>query len=72
MASDIGKKIIFIGLLLVVIGFIFMLGNKLPFIGKLPGDIAIERRNYSFYFPITTCIIVSIVLSFIFWFFNKR
>jgi formate hydrogenlyase subunit 3/multisubunit Na+/H+ antiporter MnhD subunit len=72
MASDIGKIIIFIGLLLVVIGFVYMVGNKLPFIGKLPGDIAIERKNYSFYFPITTCIIVSIVLSFIFWLFNKR
>ncbi len=72
MAGDIGKIIIFIGLLLVIIGFIFMLGSKLPFIGKLPGDIAIERKNYSFYFPITTCIIISIILSFILWLFNKR
>ena len=72
MAGDIGKIIIFIGLLLVVIGFIFMLGSKLPFIGKLPGDIAVERRNYSFYFPVTTCIIISIILSFILWLFNKR
>ncbi len=72
MAGDIGKIIIFIGLLLVIIGFIFMLGSKLPFIGKLPGDIAFEKKNYSFYFPVTTCIIISIILSFILWFFNKR
>ncbi len=72
MVGDIGKIIIFIGLLLVVIGFVWMVGNKLPFIGKLPGDIAIERKNYSFYFPVTTCIIISIILSFILWFFNKR
>ena len=72
MAGDIGKIIIFIGLLLVVIGFVWMVGNKLPFIGKLPGDIAIERKNYSFYFPVTTCIIISIILSFILWFFYKR
>ncbi len=72
MAGDIGKIIIFIGLLLVVIGFVWMVGNKLPFIGKLPGDIAIERKNYSFYFPVTTCIIISIILSFLLWFFNKR
>ena len=72
MAGDIGKIIIFIGLLLVIIGFIFMLGSKLPFIGKLPGDIAFERKNYSFYFPVTTCIIISIILSFILWLFNKR
>ena len=72
MAGDIGKIIIFIGLLLVVVGFVCMVGNKLPFIGKLPGDIAVERRNYSFYFPVTTCISISIILSFILWFFNKR
>jgi len=72
MTGDIGKIIIFIGLLLVLIGFIFMLGSKLPFIGKLPGDLAIERKNYSFYFPVTTCIIISVILSFILWFFNRR
>jgi ribose/xylose/arabinose/galactoside ABC-type transport system permease subunit len=72
MAGNIGKIIIFIGLLLIVIGFVCMVGNKLPLIGKLPGDIAVERKNYSFYFPVTTCIIISIILSFILWFFNKR
>ncbi len=72
MAGDIGKIIVFIGLLLVVIGFVFMLGNKLPFIGKLPGDLSFKRENYSFYFPVTTCIIISILLSFILWLFNKR
>jgi len=72
MVGDIGRIIIFIGLLLVVIGFVFVLGSKLPFIGKLPGDIAIEKGNYSFYFPVTTCIIISIILSFILWFLNKR
>ncbi len=70
--GDFGKLFIFIGLLLVVIGFVFIVGNKIPLIGKLPGDIAIERKNYSFYFPITTCIIISIVLSLIFWLFSKR
>lgn len=72
MAGDIGKIIIFIGLLLVVIGLVCMVGSKLPFIGKLPGDIVFERKNYSFYFPVTTCIIISIILSFVFWLFNKR
>jgi len=72
MVGDIGRIIIFIGLLVVVIGFVFVLGSKLPFIGKLPGDIAIEKGNYSFYFPVTTCIIISIILSFILWFLNRR
>ncbi len=72
MVTDFGKLFIFIGLLLVVIGFVFVLGNKIPFIGKLPGDIVIERRNFNFYFPITTCIIASIILSLIFWLLGKK
>ncbi len=72
MVADFGKLFIFIGLLLVVIGFVFVIGNKIPFIGKLPGDIVIERRNFNFYFPITTCIIVSIILSLIFWLLGKK
>ena len=69
---DFGKLFIFIGLLLVVIGIVFIVGNKIPFIGKLPGDIAIERNNFNFYFPITTCIIISIILSLIFWLLGKK
>lgn len=72
MAADFGKLFIFIGLLLVVIGLVFIIGNKIPFIGKLPGDIVIERRNFNFYFPITTCIIVSIILSLLFWLLGKK
>jgi uncharacterized protein HemY len=70
--ADFGKLFIFIGLLLVVIGFVFIIGNKIPFIGKLPGDIAIERKNFNFYFPITTCIIISIILSLVFWLLGKK
>ncbi len=72
MVTDFGKLFIFIGLLLVVIGFVFIIGNKIPFIGKLPGDIVIERRNFNFYFPIATCIVVSIILSLIFWLLGKK
>ncbi len=70
--ADFGKLFIFIGLLLVVIGIVFIVGNKIPFIGKLPGDIAIERQNFNFYFPLTTCIIISIILSLIFWLLGKK
>ena len=70
--ADFGKLFIFIGLLLVVIGIVFIVGNKIPFIGRLPGDIAIERQNFNFYFPITTCIIISIILSLIFWLLGKK
>ncbi|MBZ0099946.1 MAG: DUF2905 domain-containing protein, partial [Taibaiella sp.] len=59
-----GKTIIIIGILVVVAGvIIWMFGDKLRWLGRLPGDIRIERENFRFYMPITTMIIVSIVLS---------
>ena len=69
---DFGKILVLIGLLIVVLGIVLMVGNKIPFIGRLPGDIAIERKNYSLYMPLTTCIVISIVFSFILWLFSKR
>ncbi|WP_096892617.1 DUF2905 domain-containing protein [Candidatus Scalindua japonica] len=70
--TECGKILIIIGLLLAILGCIFLFGNKIPFIGKLPGDIAVEKKNFSFYFPVTTCIINSIVLSLILWIFSKK
>ncbi|HHT9109835.1 MAG TPA: DUF2905 domain-containing protein [Candidatus Brocadiaceae bacterium] len=67
-----GKILIIFGIVLVIVGGLFMLGSKIPFLGRLPGDIAVEKKNFSFYFPITTCIIVSIILSFIMWLFGRK
>lgn len=64
------KTIIIIGIIIVVIGVMWPLLSKLP-IGRLPGDIAIKKDGFSLYLPITTMIIVSIVLSVIIWFFRK-
>jgi hypothetical protein len=66
------KILILVGVIFIISGIIFLLAGKLPYIGKLPGDIIIHRKNFSFYFPITTCILVSIILSFIFWLLTKR
>lgn len=60
-----GKALIGIGILLVVVGVLMLIGGKMG-IGKLPGDIYIEKGKFSFYFPLATCIIISIVLSIIF------
>jgi len=65
MMIGIGKTFIFLGIILVIIGIIFVLSGKITWIGKLPGDIYIKRDNFTFYFPITTCIIISIVLTLI-------
>lgn len=64
------RTLIVIGLVVVVIGLLWPWISKLP-IGRLPGDIVIERENFRFYFPITTMIIVSVVVSLIVWFFRK-
>jgi hypothetical protein len=64
MDQSTGKYIIFIGVGVIVIGvFIYFLHDKLHWIGRLPGDIRIERENFRFYFPIVTMIVISLVLT---------
>ncbi len=64
MTPTIGKYLIFIGIAIVMIGVaVYFLHDKLHWIGRLPGDIRIERENSSFYFPITTMILFSILLN---------
>jgi phosphatidylglycerophosphate synthase len=60
-----GKYLIVFGMILIILGLIFTLAPKLPFLGQLPGDIYIKRRNYSLYFPLATCIIISIIITII-------
>ncbi len=64
------RTLILIGLLIVAIGLLWPWLSKLPF-GQLPGDIAIRRENVSFYFPLTTMVLISLVLSAILWLFNR-
>ena len=64
------RWLITIGILLILVGLLWPWITKLG-LGRLPGDIAVEKENMRFYFPITTSIIVSIVLSLVFWFFRK-
>ncbi|MFN3533063.1 MAG: DUF2905 domain-containing protein [Candidatus Brocadia sp.] len=70
--SAFGKILIGLGIIMIIIGGLFMLGGKIPFIGRLPGDIAIQKKNFSFYFPITTCIIISIIFSLIMWLLSRK
>jgi len=64
------KTLVILGLLLVLIGLAWPWLGKLPF-GRLPGDIVVTREDFRFYFPLTTMIIVSILLSVLFWFLRK-
>ena len=70
---NIGRTLIFAGVLLMVIGLLFLAGDRLPIrLGRLPGDITLRGRHGVFYFPITTCILLSVVLSLVLWLFRRR
>ena len=69
--AGLGKTLIYLGLLLVVIGLILSFAGKLPWLGHLPGDISIERERFSFYFPLATCIVISVILSLVLYFFRR-
>ncbi len=69
----IGRTLIVLGAALVVVGLLFTLGDKLPIrLGRLPGDIEIRGKNSVFYFPVVTCILLSVVLSLVMWLFGRR
>ena len=68
MNTYFSKLLIFIGIIFIIVGILFLF--NIP-IGKLPGDILIKKDNFTFYFPIITCIIVSILISFIMWLLSK-
>jgi uncharacterized membrane protein len=68
----IGRTLVLTGFIIVIIGGIFLLAQRFPWIGRLPGDIYIKRENFSFYFPITTCIIISAVFSITAFFLGRR
>jgi hypothetical protein len=67
-----GKILIIVGAIVIIVGIILWFGgNKLNWIGKLPGDIRIEKENFKFYMPITTMILLSVVVSLILWLIRK-
>jgi ribose/xylose/arabinose/galactoside ABC-type transport system permease subunit len=68
---ELGKFLVILGAVIVVLGLLLWTGIGTPWLGRLPGDIRIERGNSAFYFPIVTCIIISIVLSLIFSLFRR-
>lgn len=70
MNNAFAKLLIVAGIIAVIIGILMIFNVKIPF-GKLPGDIVIKKENFTFAFPIVTCIIASIVISFIMWVISK-
>jgi len=70
-SQQIGKILIFAGIFAVILGLLFFFGDKIPFLGKLPGDIYIKKKNFTFYFPIVTSILLSLIISLIIYLFKK-
>ncbi len=69
--AETAKMIIILGIVLVVIGLLLLFAQKIPFLGKLPGDILIRKEHFTFYFPLATSIILSIVISLILYLIGK-
>ena len=66
-----GKMLILLGIFIILVGLFLWVGEKIPWIGRLPGDIVIKREKLTFYFPITTSILISIILTLFFWILRK-
>jgi Protein of unknown function (DUF2905) len=73
---DLGKLLLGFGALMVLLGLVLLvagnLSGKVPWLGRLPGDIQIQRGNWSFFFPLATCLVISIVLTLLFSLFGRR
>jgi hypothetical protein len=66
-----GKLLILLGVFIILMGLLLLLGEKIPWIGRLPGDIIIRKKNFTFYFPLATSILISIILTLLFTLFRK-
>ena len=70
--TDIGKALIVLGLAIVLVGVALTFFGRIPWLGRLPGDIHVQRGSWSFYFPLATSLLVSVVLSLLFYVFGRR
>jgi membrane protein implicated in regulation of membrane protease activity len=70
--DSLGKMLMLFGAVLFVLGGLLLLGGRLPFLGRLPGDLVIRRESWSLYFPLTTSILVSVLLTLLLWLFGRR
>ena len=67
-----GRILVLIGAVLLVVGLLVMFADRVPFLGKLPGDVMVRKKNFTFYFPIVTSILVSLVLTLVLSLWSRR
>ncbi|HEV8474450.1 MAG TPA: DUF2905 domain-containing protein [Methylomirabilota bacterium] len=70
--NDLGRTLIVLGIVVVIVGALLTVAGRVPWLGRLPGDIHIQRENWSFYFPLGTSIAISLLLTLLFWLFGRR
>jgi hypothetical protein len=70
--SGMGRILIVIGLLIAAVGLVLSFAGKIPWLGRLPGDFFFRGKGFSFYFPLTTSILISVILTLILWLINRR
>jgi hypothetical protein len=70
--QHIGRLLVISGFAIAAIGVLIIFSGKLPWLGRLPGDIVFHRKNFTFYFPLATSILISLVLTLLFWIFGRR
>ena len=71
MIEFFGKTLIFFGAILILLGLIFSFAGKIPYLGRLPGDILIKKENFTFYLPLGTSILISVILSVVFYLISR-
>jgi len=71
MNAELGKILVIVGVVLVVLGLLLSSKFQIPWLGRLPGDLSIQRGNFHFYFPLATSILISLILTAILYFFRK-
>jgi len=69
--DSLGKMLVWAGIFMVGVGLFLWFGDKIPWLGKLPGDILIKKEKFTFYFPLVTCILISLILTLLFSIFKK-
>jgi hypothetical protein len=70
--NELGRLLIVVGILVAVIGIILTLAGRLPWLGRLPGDIYVQRGHWTFVFPLATSLLISVVLSIVLWIIGRR
>jgi len=70
--SNVGRFLVVVGLIIAGIGLALIFAGKIPWLGRLPGDFFFRGKDFSFYFPLTTSILISVILTLILWFLNRR